>query len=266
MGHILSLLGPAAYNEPRIANLVIYAKKVENIIFEMAENEHEYFQLLSERCRKIYKDLEEARRPRNGTASASGNGSTSSLPFHSSGSVNGMKLDQTKWKKWSREELLRHFKQLHENICQDKNAECFREPVDPVALNMPDYAEIIKHPMDLSTIRNNLEDGVYKDPWQVLDHYRLMFQNAWLYNKKNSKVYKMCTKVIHISPLLLYLLSYRSCLKVKWTKSCRQWDFAVDTSILISKFFTAVQQTYVGLKKMPSITYMQISESIITNW
>lgn len=105
------------------------------------------------------------------------------------------KVDQQNWKKWSREELLRHFLSLHAEIFNDRNAEPFRDPVDPIALHIPDYPQVVKEPMDLTTIRNNLEDGNYKNPWEVLDNFRLMFTNAWLYNKKNSKVYKMCNKV-----------------------------------------------------------------------
>lgn len=49
--------------------------------------------------------------------------------------------------------------------------------------------------MDLSTITANLDAGAYQDPWEFCDHMWLMFENAWLYNKKNSRVYKFCTKV-----------------------------------------------------------------------
>lgn len=42
--------------------------------------------------------------------------------------------------------------------------------------------------MDLQTIRNNLDQGKYKDPWEFCDHMWLMFENAWLYNRKNTKV------------------------------------------------------------------------------
>ena len=58
-----------------------------------------------------------------------------------------------------------------------------------------DYFDIIKEPMDLSTIRRNLETGAYEDPWQLIDHVWLMFNNAWIYNRKGSKVYRCCTKV-----------------------------------------------------------------------
>uniref|UniRef100_A0AA85KJY4 histone acetyltransferase n=1 Tax=Trichobilharzia regenti TaxID=157069 RepID=A0AA85KJY4_TRIRE len=121
---------------------------------------------------------------------------SSSVPISSS--MLSVKPDESKWKKWSREELLRHFLQLHEEVYNDKYAEPFRAPVDPVMLHIPDYFQVIKEPMDLTTIRNNLEDGKYTDPWQVVDHFRLMFNNAWLYNKKTSKVYKMCTKLAEL--------------------------------------------------------------------
>ena len=71
----------------------------------------------------------------------------------------------------------------------------FREPVDPKQLNIPDYLEIIKQPMDLSTIKTKLDTGQYSDPWSFVDDVWLMFDNAWLYNKKSSRVYKYCTKV-----------------------------------------------------------------------
>lgn len=52
--------------------------------------------------------------------------------------------------------------------------------------------------MDLYTIRKKLEEGKYKNPWEFCDDVYLMFENAWLYNRKNSKVYKFCTKLSEI--------------------------------------------------------------------
>lgn len=37
----------------------------------------------------------------------------------------------------------------------------FLEPVDPIALGIPEYPEIIKHPMDISTVKNKLVNGDY---------------------------------------------------------------------------------------------------------
>ena len=72
----------------------------------------------------------------------------------------------------------------------------FRIPVDPTALQIPDYFDIIKNPMDMSQIKTKLDNGEYKDPWEFVDDVWLMFENAWTYNRKTSRVYKYCSKVL----------------------------------------------------------------------
>lgn len=78
---------------------------------------------------------------------------------------------------------------------QDPESIPFRQPVDPQTLGIPDYFEIVKRPMDLSTIKRKLDIGQYTDPWEYVDDVWLMFDNAWLYNRKTSRVYRYCTKV-----------------------------------------------------------------------
>lgn len=78
---------------------------------------------------------------------------------------------------------------------QDPESLPFRQPVDPHLLSIPDYFDIIKKPMDLSTIKRKLDTGQYQDPWQYVDDVWLMFENAWLYNRKTSRVYRYCTKL-----------------------------------------------------------------------
>src|SRR4051794_27342576 len=57
---------------------------------------------------------------------------------------------------------------IHKMIgCEDSHP--FRQPVDPVALNILDYPTIIKHPMDISTMHNKLLRGEYKHPVQFCD-------------------------------------------------------------------------------------------------
>lgn len=58
----------------------------------------------------------------------------------------------------------------------------FLEPVDPVALNIPDYFTIIKRPMDLSTIETKLMNNQYKSPEEFEADVTLMFDNCYLYN------------------------------------------------------------------------------------
>ncbi|KAE8284497.1 Histone acetyltransferase p300 [Larimichthys crocea] len=81
---------------------------------------------------------------------------------------------------------------------QDPESLPFRMPVDPQLLCIPDYFEIVKNPMDLSTIKRKLDTGQYQDPWQYVDDIWLMFNNAWLYNRKTSRVYKYCSKLAEV--------------------------------------------------------------------
>lgn len=63
---------------------------------------------------------------------------------------------------------------------------------------MQDYFEIVKNPIDLSTIKRKLDTGQYQEPWQYVEDVWLMFNNAWLYNRKTSRVYKYCTKLAEV--------------------------------------------------------------------
>ncbi|CAO3667670.1 unnamed protein product [Rhizopus microsporus] len=67
----------------------------------------------------------------------------------------------------------------------------FLQPVDVVALNIPDYVEIIKHPMDLSTIEKKLNDGEYDEPEDFEKDIKLMFNNCYTYNPPSLPVHKM---------------------------------------------------------------------------
>ena len=77
----------------------------------------------------------------------------------------------------------------------EPEASPFRTPVDPQALGIPDYFEIIKTPMDMTTIKKKLDEGTYTEPWEFVDDVWQMFENAWTYNRKQSRVYKYCSKV-----------------------------------------------------------------------
>lgn len=81
---------------------------------------------------------------------------------------------------------------------QDPESLPFRQPVDPNSLGIPDYFEIVRKPMDLSTIQYKLSSGQYSDPWEYVEDVWLMFDNAWLYNRKTSRVYRYCTRVSNL--------------------------------------------------------------------
>eukprot|EP00735_Rhodelphis_limneticus_P010598 TRINITY_DN3383_c0_g1::TRINITY_DN3383_c0_g1_i1::g.30966::m.30966 TRINITY_DN3383_c0_g1::TRINITY_DN3383_c0_g1_i1::g.30966 ORF type:complete len:400 (+),score=50.60,sp/Q9Y7N0/BDF1_SCHPO/33.33/1e-36,sp/Q9Y7N0/BDF1_SCHPO/39.60/2e-19,sp/Q9Y7N0/BDF1_SCHPO/29.89/3e-16,Bromodomain/PF00439.20/1.8e-24,Bromodomain/PF00439.20/1.7e-20 TRINITY_DN3383_c0_g1_i1:45-1202(+) len=72
-----------------------------------------------------------------------------------------------------------------------KFAEPFNEPVDPIVLNIPDYLNIIRHPMDLGTVKARLDQNEYDNPQQFVNDVRLVFRNAYTYNPEGSQVRAM---------------------------------------------------------------------------
>jgi len=71
----------------------------------------------------------------------------------------------------------------------------FGHPVDPVALNLSDYFQIVKNPMDLGTIKKKLDQNVYRDNNAFIDDVNLCFDNAILYNPVGTVVYSFAKKL-----------------------------------------------------------------------
>lgn len=67
-------------------------------------------------------------------------------------------------------------------LLHPKNANVFNLPVDPVALNIPTYPQIIKNPMDLGTVKCRLQCGYYSSIRQCVEDVRLVFCNAITFN------------------------------------------------------------------------------------
>ena len=75
-----------------------------------------------------------------------------------------------------------------------KDAGPFLRPVDPIALNIPHYPQIIKNPMDFSTIERkltfsnpakpdpNLQNPRYHSADEFISDVRLIFQNCLTFN------------------------------------------------------------------------------------
>ena len=93
----------------------------------------------------------------------------------------------SKTKKWATKcrDILRIYR-------DDPLATPFLEPVVKY-LQDPDksqYLSIIKRPMDLGTLNNNLKNDVYKDQDEFFADFRLIFQNAIKYNEKTDPLIK----------------------------------------------------------------------------
>lgn len=75
------------------------------------------------------------------------------------------------------------------------SADPFKKPVDPEALRIPQYYEIIKQPMDISTVEYNLKNEKYTLSEQFEKDVNLIWENACKFNPVDSQVYKMAIEM-----------------------------------------------------------------------
>ncbi|KAA0056242.1 transcription factor GTE8 isoform X1 [Cucumis melo var. makuwa] len=87
--------------------------------------------------------------------------------------------------------LMKQCEQLLKRVMSHQYAWVFNTPVDVVKLNLPDYFTIIKHPMDLGTVKSKLSSGAYSSPLDFLADVRLTFSNAMTYNPPGNDVHVM---------------------------------------------------------------------------
>lgn len=70
----------------------------------------------------------------------------------------------------------------------------FNTPVDPLALGIPEYLQVVKQPMDLGTIKDSLRHHLnaprYKSMLEFAYDVRLTFDNAILFNPVNHVVHQ----------------------------------------------------------------------------
>ncbi|XP_062177807.1 uncharacterized protein LOC133882613 isoform X2 [Alnus glutinosa] len=75
-------------------------------------------------------------------------------------------------------------------------AEPFNVPVDPVALGIPDYFDVIDVPMDFGTICSNLENGVkYMNSELVYKDVQYIWENCNKYNNKGDYILDLMRRV-----------------------------------------------------------------------
>lgn len=70
----------------------------------------------------------------------------------------------------------------------------FAEPVNPKLV--PGYADVVKHPMDLGTIRTRLSRGFYDQRWeQVIRDVNLVWENCFAFNRLDAEISKCANRL-----------------------------------------------------------------------
>ncbi|XP_047082021.1 transcription factor GTE10-like [Lolium rigidum] len=91
--------------------------------------------------------------------------------------------------------VMKQCEAILKKLMTQKCSHIFNVPVDVEKLNIPDYNDIIKHPMDLGTIKAKLDSGAYTSPSDFAAEVRLTFNNAITYNPRGHAVHDMAIQL-----------------------------------------------------------------------
>lgn len=100
--------------------------------------------------------------------------------------------------KKKQEAELKHCYRVVNELLSDKHTDCnvhFLYPVDHVALNLPHYRSIVEFPMDLSTMKENMEDGEYRSAREFKKDFMKVVNAARLFNETGSEVYEAANEL-----------------------------------------------------------------------
>jgi len=85
------------------------------------------------------------------------------------------------------------YKELVDRIMRNRHSWAFNQPVTDA--EAPHYHDIIKHPMDLGTIKTNLNSNTYKTVNEFISDVHLVWANAHTYNDAESPFYKYASEL-----------------------------------------------------------------------
>ena len=88
-------------------------------------------------------------------------------------------------------ELFNKCQRILDILKREEDIDPFLDPVDPVELEIPDYPEIIKNPMDLGTIETKLRGHQYDSPEEFNADMRLVWANCMTYNNEDTDIHQM---------------------------------------------------------------------------
>eukprot|EP01047_Picozoa_sp_COSAG01_P037450 COSAG01_NODE_2976_length_6765_cov_22.300480_3_plen_170_part_00 len=83
-------------------------------------------------------------------------------------------------------------------MMRNKDAQAFLAPVDQLwpRESLPGYFDLIMRPMDLGSIKSQLERGQYSDnPAKFAADVRLVFQNCMTYNQPGTNIYQQAARM-----------------------------------------------------------------------
>ncbi|KAJ6777372.1 TRANSCRIPTION FACTOR GTE7-LIKE [Salix koriyanagi] len=112
-------------------------------------------------------------------------------PFPAPSSFNSLKRSNPE-----NEQLMKNCSQILSKLMKHKLGYIFNSPVDVAGMQLHDYYDIIKTPMDLGTVKSKLTKNFYESPRDFAADVRLTFNNAMKYNPKGHEVYTLAEQFL----------------------------------------------------------------------
>mmetsp|Transcript_14948 Transcript_14948/g.16625 ORF Transcript_14948/g.16625 Transcript_14948/m.16625 type:complete len:610 (+) Transcript_14948:75-1904(+) len=81
------------------------------------------------------------------------------------------------------------------NLMEKRESWPFNQPVDPVALGIPSYPKLIKKPMDLGSVKKNIEAQKFKSLREFAAAVRLVWSNAKKFNDKGTAIHTSAVRL-----------------------------------------------------------------------
>jgi len=80
-------------------------------------------------------------------------------------------------------------------VWKHQHAWPFHAPVNAVDLNIPDYHDVIKHPMDLGTVDKRIDNYFYRSVKECIHDINSIFINCYVYNKVGTDITHMAKEL-----------------------------------------------------------------------
>ncbi|XP_020694467.1 transcription factor GTE4 isoform X1 [Dendrobium catenatum] len=121
-----------------------------------------------------------------------------SQEYHKKSKANGNKNGMQSVDRKFYEQAFKKCGVLLSKLMKHNHGWVFNNPVDADFLGLTDYHKIIKHPMDLGTVKSRLSKNWYKTPREFAEDVRLTFCNAMTYNPKGQDVHILAEQLLQI--------------------------------------------------------------------
>lgn len=159
----------------------------------------------------------------------------------------------------------KHCLKIMDDLISREIAGLFVEPVDPVLDGCPDYFDVIIHPMDLTTCKENLQQDKYQNLHQWKMDVDLIWSNAILFNGSDSIIGIIATELQDV--FNEYTKFFTDSPADDWiaelNEICEDFSQAVKVLSIVNPYTTRKSPSVLGLSGQPDTEEMSMTREEI---